>query len=366
MADRPHVLIVGAGIIGASIAWHLLRAGARVTVVDADEPGGVATRNSWAWINASWGNPEPYFRLRLRGMQEWRRLQHEVPGLQVAWNGGLIWELPPEQLETFAVEHAAWGYDIRRVGRAEAHRIEPNLAVPPAFALHAPTEGSVEPLAAAQAILAGAQALGATILAHTSARSIDVSAGRAIGIETDRGRIGADEVIVAGGTGTAPLLATMGVHLPIAAPAALLVGTRPHTKLLNGLVMPPAMQLRQTAEGRLLAAVNLDCADPSSGDGAAAEVLDAMKTMFVSGATLSAEFHVVARRPIPTDNFPVVGRIDGIGGLYAAVMHSGMTLAPVIGQFVAEELLTGRRDGLLDPYGTGRFLQVDEGTPLAE
>jgi glycine/D-amino acid oxidase-like deaminating enzyme len=70
VADRPHVLIVGAGIIGASIAWHLVRAGARVTVTDAGEPGGIATRNSWAWINASWGNPEPYFRLRARAMDD--------------------------------------------------------------------------------------------------------------------------------------------------------------------------------------------------------------------------------------------------------------------------------------------------------
>ena len=88
MADRPHVLIVGAGIIGASIAWHLARASARVTVVEAGEPGGVATPNSWAWINASWGNPEVYFRLRVRAMDEWRRLERDLPDVHVAWAGG--------------------------------------------------------------------------------------------------------------------------------------------------------------------------------------------------------------------------------------------------------------------------------------
>lgn len=77
---RPHVLVVGAGIIGASTAWHLARAGARVTVVDSAKPGGISTRNSWAWINASWGNPEPYFRLRRQAIREWHRLEREVPG----------------------------------------------------------------------------------------------------------------------------------------------------------------------------------------------------------------------------------------------------------------------------------------------
>jgi glycine/D-amino acid oxidase-like deaminating enzyme len=195
MTDRPHVLIVGAGIIGASIAWHLVRAGARVTVTDASEPGGIATRKSWAWINASWGNPEPYFRLRVRSMKEWRRLEQEVSDIRVAWVGGLFWELPPEQLETFETVHAAWGYGIRRVERAEVQRIEPHLADPPEFALHVSGEGAVEPLATAHALLAAAQRLGATVIANNPVRSLKLRAGRVTGVETDNDRLDADEVV---------------------------------------------------------------------------------------------------------------------------------------------------------------------------
>ena len=90
------IIIVGSGIISASIAWHLTRAGAEVTVIEAGESGGLATRNSWAWINASWGNPEPYYRLRERSMLEWRKIDREVPGLAVNWCGGLIWDMELE------------------------------------------------------------------------------------------------------------------------------------------------------------------------------------------------------------------------------------------------------------------------------
>jgi glycine/D-amino acid oxidase-like deaminating enzyme len=148
MAASPRIIVIDAGIIGASIAWHLARAGASVTVIEAGQAGGVATRNSWAWINASFGNTERYFRLRIRAMEEWRRLERDLPGLRVAWAGGLIWDLPVEALQAFAAEHAAWGYDIRQVDRAGIQRLEPELAAPPELALHAADEGAVEPLAA--------------------------------------------------------------------------------------------------------------------------------------------------------------------------------------------------------------------------
>ncbi len=51
----------------------------------------------------------------------------------------------------------------------------------------------------------------------------------------------------------------------------------------------------------------------------------------------------------------MVGRVDGIAGLYVAVMHSGITLAPAIGRFVADEIMTGQRDALIEPYGPDRF-----------
>jgi glycine/D-amino acid oxidase-like deaminating enzyme len=356
MAFRPHVLIVGAGIIGASIAWHLARAGAHVTVTDANNPGGLATRNSWAWINASWGNPEPYFRLRVRAMDEWHRLEQEVSDVRVAWVGGLLWELPPEQLKNFEAGHAAWGYDIRRVERTEVRRIEPHLADPPEFALHAPAEGAVEPLAATQALLATAQALGATVIANNPVHSLNLRASHVTGVETSAGSLDADEVVVASGAGTANLVATVGLTLPMTASPALLVRTQPYAKRLNGLVMSPAMQLRQTPEGRLVAAVNFeDTSADADGTEAAAAVLNAMRSMIVSGASLSLESHVVGRRPIPKDGLPVVGRAVGITGLYFAVMHSGVTLAPAIGRFVADEILTGRRDSLIEPYGLERF-----------
>jgi glycine/D-amino acid oxidase-like deaminating enzyme len=353
---RPHVLILGAGIVGVSIAWHLVRAGARVTVMDANEPGGIATRNSWAWINASWGNPEPYFRLRVRAMDEWRRLEQAVANVRVAWVGSLLWELPPQQLMSFYVAHAAWGYDIHMVDGAEVRRIEPHLAEPPKLAVHAPAEGAIEPLATTQALLAAAQALGARVIANIPARSLKLHADRVVGVQTNAGLLEADEIVVAAGIGTAGLLATAGLTLPIMASPAMLVRTQPHAKRLNGLVMSPAMQLRQTPEGQFVAAVTFAERADADGRETAAAAFETIRRMIVSDGPLLPESHVIGRRPITKDTFPAVGRAAGISGLYVAVMHSGITLAPAIGRFVTDEILTDLRDKLINPYGLERFL----------
>jgi glycine/D-amino acid oxidase-like deaminating enzyme len=192
--SHPNILIVGGGIIGASVAWHLAREGARVTITDANEPGGVATRNSWAWINASWGNPEPYFRLRARALDDWHRLEREVPGVHVAWVGSTLWEIPPERLKSFQAGHSAWGYDVRVVERAEIRRIEPHLADPPELAVHAPTEGAIEPLATSRALLAAAGALGTTVIANNPVSSLKLLDGRVVGAETSVGLLEAGAV----------------------------------------------------------------------------------------------------------------------------------------------------------------------------
>ena len=356
MAFSPHVLVVGAGIVGASVAWHLARAGARVTVVEAGAPGGVATRRSFAWINASWGNPEPYFRLRVRAMAEWRRLAAELPAIPLRWCGGLCWDLPAEQLEAYAREHGGWGYGIRRVDRAEAARLEPNLAAPPAFALHVAAEGAVEPEDAAHALLAAAERHGATLVRETRVTALAVTAGRAVAVETGAGRLAADDIVLAAGLGTAALAATAGVRLPLTAPPGLLVHTRPHAPLLNGLVLAPDLHMRQTAAGRIVIGADFGGAEAGADPEATARALfERARAMLRGAESLAPDFHAIGERPMPADGFPIVGRPAGLAGLAVAVMHSGITLAPAVGLFVAEDILAGRRDPLLAPYGPERF-----------
>ncbi|UVK43396.1 FAD-binding oxidoreductase [Mesorhizobium sp. AR07] len=357
MSTAKEVIVIGAGIIGASIAWHLSKVGAQVTVIADSAVGGVATPNSFAWINASWGNPEPYFRLRTRAMAEWKRLANELPGLPLAWCGGLCWDLPADRLEAYAAEHASWGYGIERVGRDRAAQIEPNLVEPPDFAVYVAEEGVAEPVATAKALLTDAEQRGArmTIGAVTA---LVLSNGKVAGVEISGRPIVADEVVIAAGTGAPAIAATAGIKLPIETPPGLIVHSRPYKKLLNGLVHAEKLHMRQTAEGRIISGSDFAGGDPGHDPEATARELFAVMKAALRGANgLELDFHTVGYRPTPIDGFPIIGRAEGMDGLYVAVMHSGITLAPAVGLFAAREILDGERDPLLAPYGLSRFAQ---------
>lgn len=349
------VIVIGSGIVGASIAFHLAKSGAQVTVVDEGEAGGLATRASWAWINASWGNPEPYFRLRMRSISEWQRLAGEVSHLTLDRCGGLIWDLAPPELDAYAAERAAWGHPIRRVNRHEIMNLESNLRQAPDYGYFVETEGKVEPLAAAQALLAAAISLGAEVFGNTSIKWLTEANGRVSGAMTSDGNIHADEIVVAAGAGTAALLDSIGLTLKMDAPAGLLTHSKPAPKLLNHLVMTPGLHLRQTLDGRIVAGTDFAGADPESdAEELAARLQDKVRTMVKGAESLELDFFTIGFRPTPADGLLAMGRPRGRNGLYVAVTHSGVTLAPAVGLFAAQEILDGTRDPLLAPFDPDR------------
>ena len=160
---------------------------------------------------------------------------------------------------------------------------------------------------------------------------------------------------MAAGAASARLLDTVGIGLKMDAPAGLLSHSKPAPRLLNGLVMTPGLHLRQTAEGRIVAGTDFAGADPDGdGEALASDLHSKVQAMVKGAESLELDFHTIGYRPTPADGFSAIGRPRNRDGLYTIVSHSGVTLAPALGLFAAEEILDGERDPLIATFHPDR------------
>src|SRR5512147_3084819 len=100
------IVIAGGGIIGANLAYRLARRGAAVTLLERARPGGGATANSFAWINATYSKqPWAYFNLNRLGIEAWQQLDRELPGeLPLRWGGSVEWYADDKRAASFRDE----------------------------------------------------------------------------------------------------------------------------------------------------------------------------------------------------------------------------------------------------------------------
>lgn len=351
------VIIVGAGIIGAVTALQLARAGCKVTVVAAG--GADATAASFGWINASFYLDDDHHRLRVMGMAAWHRLLANVP-VAVDWSGCLCWDMAGEELERTYAALRTHDYPVERLTRDQVAALEPALTDPPEEALFFPQEGAAPSAAVVSALLLAGQAQGVRVLRNVAVTR--VLAGDAPALETTGGRLQADQIVLAAGTGTAALAETMGAAVPLVPRPAYILRTAPVPPLLSHVLATPIGEIRQEPSGHILMPVAVGHQSDTSEflaqrpEAAADGAMDRLRGMLKGGDALHWAEVIRAERPVPQDGLPVIGALRD--GVYIACLHSGITLGPLVGELVAREV-TGRGDNavaaMLAPYRPERF-----------
>jgi len=356
-SSSPSIVVVGGGIIGATIAWYLTREGDKVTLIEAGGIGTHTTAASWAWTNATAGNPKHYFDLRIRSMAEWNWLKEQMPALPYERCGTIYADDERFDIVSFIANHDAWGYDIRPITLEQARQYEPavrNLAGPLAIN---ESEGAVEATAAAVLLANEARKAGAMVLTGIGIDAISVNGqGRVDGVIMNDAPITADEVIVAAGAETPRIVGPLGVELPMETRRGVLMHTKPLPKIIERNILLPGLHVRQRPDGALLAGGSFGGeSDLEAPEAIVDDLLQRIRSELIGAEEAELAGFTVGYRPTPGDGMPAVGRPESIDGLYIATMHSGVTLAPAVGRFVTDEILNGRRDELLAPFGLERF-----------
>ena len=356
------VIIVGAGIIGAATALQLIRAGHSVQVVDAG--GGDATSAAFGWINASFFLDEDHHHLRAAGIHAWHRLLKDVAA-PVDWQGCLCWDMTGAQMEETYSRLRGFDYPVELLTASQVAAREPSLRACPQQALFLPGEGAATSAALAQRFLTAAQDAGAKVIRNVAVKGIEMRHGRAVGVATAQGAMLADQVIIAAGTGTEALAQSIDCAVPLVPRPAYILRTNRQEKLLHHILAMPEGEIRQEPSGRILMPVSLghqgDDAETlvQTPQAAADEAIARLQDMCHGLQDVQWSEVIRAERPVPQDGLPVVGAIAA--GVYVAVLHSGITLGPIIAELIAKDI-AGRLDNadaaMLAPYRPQRFAKV--------
>ncbi len=221
MNETADVIIVGAGVQGASLAFHLARRGARVTVLERQAVAAGATGRSSGFVRMHYDLASesalafaslPYF-------QRWPELVGAGDPSFV--RTGFIQLVPADladHLRANVAMHRGLGIDSVVVGPADVARLLPGaLTDDISVAAYEPDSGYADPSGTAAGFLAAARKRGARLVTGCRADAVVVEGERVAGVDTDRGRFAAPVVVDAAGAWAAELARTAGVDAPVEA-----------------------------------------------------------------------------------------------------------------------------------------------------
>jgi glycine/D-amino acid oxidase-like deaminating enzyme len=362
------VVVIGAGVMGASIGFRLAQAGQSVAILEATRVGGGTSGISFAWTNSNNKPPRAYHDLNVAGMRAHRALAEEF-GATPWWHGGgrVEWDEASQQpAQREKVERLkSWNYPVQWITRAELAELEPDIdpaAVGDAPIAYYPEDGWLDPVVYAYAMVAAARRLGAVL--HTGARVADVElrGGRVVGVRAEDGRrFPADFVVNCAGRWANEAVGEDGLQIPLAPTVGFLAFTPPVSTSLGRVLSSPVIDARPDGAGRLMlhwgeidaklapgTRVSADMAE-------ARELVERARRVLPGIGPVEPEAARIAIRPIPRDHLSAIGPLPRIEGYYVAITHSGVTLSPFLGAAVADEIARGRERPELAPFRPGRF-----------
>jgi glycine/D-amino acid oxidase-like deaminating enzyme len=297
----------------------------------------------------------------------------------VWWHGAgaVEWAAPGEDRDIFEdrVERLRdWGYAVEIIDHARLREIEPDIdpaAVGEAPIGFFPDEGWVDPILITHTLLREAVRLGATLLTEQGPAGLVVRGGKAVGVACAAGEIPADLVVNCTGCRSNSVTDERRFQVPLAPTSGMLAYTAPVAADLRTVVMAAQCHIRADGAGRIV--IRQDHYDRTILPDTPAEIalreagrLVAIAAQVVpSIGAAEADAVRIGVRALPADGKPAIGPIGGLAGYYVAVTHSGVTLAPFLGQLIADEILAGKERSEFAMFRPDRFHREDAPAAVA-
>ncbi|MFI6034483.1 NAD(P)/FAD-dependent oxidoreductase [Streptomyces sp. NPDC051315] len=370
MNTHASVVVIGGGVMGTSIAYHLAAAGVPdVLLIERDELGAGSTSKAAGGVRAQFSD-EVNIRLGARSLEAFARFGQEI-GTDIGLHrvGYLFLLSAPQDVASFEASvrlQNALGVPSRLIDPAEARRLSPLISTDGLLAAaFSPDDGHCTPEAVVHGYAAAARRHGARILRHTEVTGIDTRGSTITGVTTTLGRVTTDTVVCAAGAWSRAVGAMAGVDLPVRPLRRQIAVTEP---LPGG--PPPALpmtidfstSLYFHAEGPGLL---VGMSDPDERPGFATDTHDRWIPRLAAAMERRAPALLDLRRTggwaglyeVTPDHNALIGEATSVSRFLYATGFSGhgFLQGPAVGE-VVRDLCLGRVPFVdVTPLGAGRF-----------
>ena len=368
MGDRPDITVVGAGIIGCAVAYELGRRGADVQVLDCRDVGRGATQASAGvlapFIEAD--HPGPLRALGVRSLELYDEFVADVvadSGDDVPYERTGTIEVATDEASLARLEQArmglaAAGVDCRLLGRAEAREVEPHLGKAARGALLVPSQGFVGAAALTAALCRAGVRHGVSFLSSRTASRVS-AADSGIEVETTAGPVTSDSVVLATGSWAARVAVDGEAPLPIRPVRGQLLRLMWPGNLLARVIWSPRCYVVPWRDGSVLVGATVEEVgfDERATVSGVTTLLDAVGDLLPATKDAGFDEVRVGLRPGTPDDLPALGWSGTVPNLVHATGHyrSGILLAPITARLVADLVLDGKEDPLLEAVAPSRF-----------
>ena len=374
MAQTADVVVVGGGVNGASITYALASRGVKVVLVEKGALASGASGRSSALVRMHYTN-EWDSRLAWASFPVFKDWTELMGGPAVFTHTGFVNVVGPQYADNLRrnVEMLkGLGVNTTAITAAELKELQPFANVEDiGAAAYEPDSGYANPAETVEGFRRRATELGARVLQWTAVTRVIRQESRVIGVETSAGRIDAGSVIVAAGAWSRRLCTEFGLDLP-ARPKAIdtVAVSRPPELAKGHMVFIDNVQGNYfRPEGGGLTLVGVPCQewdiDPDTlGTGLSPQAADTGAQLLMhrvpamERATLARGYR--AFDGYSADRHAILGRVDGIDGLYLATAFSGsgFKISPAVGLCMAELVLDGRAKTVdIEPFSLRRFAE---------
>ncbi len=371
---RVDVVVTGGGCVGASVAFHLARRRAgRILLVERDTVGSGPTSRTVGIVRLHYSH-RPLVELTQRSLEHFVHF-HELTGRTADFTRtGFLLLAPSSEVEGLRANvelQRELGVRAEVLGPEEVARLDPRMSLEGvAAAAYEPDAGYADGYATATAFAAAARELGVEVWEGARVESVEVSAGRVVGVRTSRGPVSCSRVLVAAGVWSAELLRPSGVELPVVASREQVVQLAPPEEFGKLQLVVEDLSLgfyaRPETGGTVLTGVleeePEEVVDPdryhTGVDWSFVERVGALWSRRYPGAAgAQVRGGYASIYDVTPDWQPALGPVEGVEGLFVAAGFSGhgFKLSPALGEELARWVCGEEPTVDLKPFSLARF-----------